>query len=248
MKTIATLAVVAFVLLAYYAGGFFGSKTVLFYNDTGSVKYVPYADGKAGSSATVIVPAVDQDGNGVATMLVVQSVPGSGKALVNIDKLIFWADTQDSIRTARDVAQQYLNANTSAYDLIYTIKANASVIEGPSAGAALAVATLAALEGWHPNQSVMITGTINPEGRIGPVGEALAKARAAKQIGAVLFLVPPGQSTETKYQPQKTCRMFGASEVCRIENVPHRINIAEDAGIDVVEVSTIGDAVRYFKG
>ncbi|MBM3303462.1 MAG: hypothetical protein FJY76_00030 [Candidatus Aenigmarchaeota archaeon] len=245
MKTIAAIAVMAFVLLAFFAGGLFSPKTVLVYNSTDSLRYQDIS-GAEGMTATVIVPAVDEEGNGVATLLVVQAKPGSGNTLVNIDRLIFWADTQDSIRTAKSVAQKYTGVNASAYDIIYSIRANASVVEGPSAGGALAVVTIAALEGKQPNQSVMVTGTINPDGSIGPIGEALAKARAAKQIGAQLFLVPLGQSVEVKYESQKTCRMFGASEVCRVETVPRRTNIAEAAGIDIIEVSTIGDAVRYF--
>ena len=248
MKTLAAIAVVAFVLVAYYAGGLFGSRTVLVYNSTGTVAYEPYRENMTGGSASVIVPAVDQDGNGVPTVLLVQLVPGTGKILVNIDRLIFWADTQDSIRTAKEVAQLYLNMDETRYDIIYTIKANASVIEGPSAGGALTIATIAALQGRQPNRSVMMTGTITPDGRIGPIGEALAKARAAKQIGAQLFVVPRGQSIETRYDAEKKCSQFGATEVCRVENVPHQINIEEEAGIDVVEASTIGDAVAYFLG
>jgi len=248
MKTIAVIAVVAFVFAAYYAGSFFSPRAVIVYNTTEGLNYKTGEAGGEGFTATIIVPAVDEDGNGVATMLVVQVEPGSGSTLVNIGKLIFWTDTQDSIRTAKDVAQKYVGVNASAYDITYSIMANASVIEGPSAGGALAVATVAALEGRQPNLSVMMTGTINPDGRIGPIGEQLAKAKAARQIGAQLFLVPSGQSFETKYVQEKSCRNFGASQVCTTENVPHKTNIAEAAGIDVVEVSTIGDAVRYFMG
>ena len=64
----------------------------------------------------------------------------------------------------------------SEYDLVYTIKANATVIEGASAGAALAVATVAALTGKELNSSVMMTGTINHDGTIGPVGGIFEKA------------------------------------------------------------------------
>lgn len=248
MKVVASLAVMAFVLAAYYAGGFFGSKTAVIYmNSTDVLSYAQ--DGVySGRTARVIVPAVDQDGVGVQTLLVVSIVPGSGRTLVDIDRLIFWADTQDSIRTARDVAQRHLNVNASPYDIIYTIRANASVIEGPSAGAALTVATISALGGRQPNMSVMMTGTITPDGRIGPIGDVIAKANAARQIGAVLFLVPRGQSVETRYVQENRCSRFGASEVCRMENVARRVDVASESGISVAEVTTIGDAVRYFLG
>jgi uncharacterized protein len=249
MRNIAVLTAMVFVIMAYYAGGILSSRTVLVYSgpESARVLFEPYNFSDA-KTATIIVPAVDEDGNGVPTYLIVQALPGSGKALVNIDKLIFWADTQSSMRTARDVAQKYTGIDLSGYDIIYNIKANASVIEGPSAGAALTVATIAALYGKTPRIDVMMTGTISDDGAVGPIGEAMAKARAAKQIGARLFLEPKGQSVETKTIPEKTCSQFGASEVCRIENVAKSFNITREVGIDVMEIEKVGDAVKYFIG
>jgi uncharacterized protein len=196
--------------------------------------------------ASLRMPAVDSDGNGVVTMLDVQMLEGSGRALANIDKLLFWTDTQTSIRTARAVAEEVTKKDMLQYDLVYTIRANASVIEGPSAGAALTIATIAALQGKSINQSVMITGTINLDGTIGPVGEVFAKAKAAKQIGAQLFLVPEYQSMEVTYSSQKRCDQVGWSQICTIEQVPEKVDISKEAGIAVIEVKSVQDALPYF--
>ena len=248
MKLIASIVVVAFVLLAFFAGGFFSPNKTVIYNTNGAVNYVSPAINGTGRSAMVILPAVDDNGTGVATQLIVQLLPGTGRVLVNIDRLIFWTDTQDSIRIAEEVAVGYTRENASMYDFIYTIKANASVIQGPSAGGALAVATIAALRGVQPNASVMMTGTISPDGRIGPIGEAMAKAKAAKDIGAELFIVPEGQSVDVNYQQVQRCSKFGARDICRNESVAVRTDIGDATGIRVVEATTIGDALRYFLG
>ena len=198
------------------------------------------------SMASIFMPAVDSEGRGVTTVLDVQILEGSGRALANIDKLLFWTDTQNSIRTARSVAEEITEKELSNYDLVYTIRANASVIEGPSAGAALTIATIAALENKAVNTSVMITGTINHDGTIGPVGEILQKAIAAKDIGAEVYLVPLAQSTQIKYTNKRYCEQIGWSEICTIEQIPEKIDVAEESGIDVIEVRTVEEALEYF--
>src|SRR3990170_6224392 len=123
------------------------------------------------SESMILLPAVDDEGNGLVTPLKVEVRAGNGRILTNIDKLLFWVDTQFSIRTAKSVAEDYTRINTSKFDLIYTIESSeATVIGGPSAGAALTVATIAALQNKSLNPNVMITGTIELDGSIGKVG------------------------------------------------------------------------------
>jgi uncharacterized protein len=169
------LALIIGLAVGAYIGGFLSSQTIYVYEHYPHI-YKPY-EGLGVSNvshASVMVPAVDQQGNGVVTILDVQAASGYERTLVNIDKLLFWTDTQNSIRTARFVAENITGVNLSNYDLIYTVKANATVIEGASAGAALTVATVAAIQGKEINTSVMMTGTINHDGTIGPVGEILS--------------------------------------------------------------------------
>lgn len=249
MKT-RILAMIIGIVIGAYVGGFLTSETITYYNITQHVvSFEPYTElmnGTNVSAARVIVPAVDQDGNGVATILDVQVVRGERRALVNIDKLLFWTDTQDSIRKARSVAENITGADLSKYDIIYTITANASVIEGPSAGGALTVATIAALERKQVNLSVMMTGAMDHDGSIGKVGEIAAKAKAAKDIGAELFIVPAGQSVETVYDSEEVCEKIGWTRICRIERTPRQINVAEEVGIHILEARNIVDVLPYF--
>jgi len=192
------------------------------------------------------LPAVDNEGNGVITLLRVEITPGTGKVLTDINNLFFWVDTQNSIRTAQRVAQSITGIDLSKYDLTYSVETNASLIGGPSAGAALTVATIAAAQNKTINENVMITGTINSDGSIGPVGEVLAKAKAAKDVGAKIFLVPEGQATQSYYNPVQKCDQIGSFNYCTIEYQQEKVDINKDAAINVKEVSNIKEAMPYF--
>ena len=133
----------------------------------------------------------------------------------------------------------------SEYDLVYTIFANASVITGPSAGASLAVATIAALEGKEVNPRVMMTGNINHRGEIGHVGQIKEKAKAAQDVGVDMFLVPPGQSKTLSYTTERSCETIDDTEFCTIETVQEEINIADELIITIKEVSNIHEALEY---
>ena len=193
------------------------------------------------------LPAVDSEGNGVVTLLSVEATKGTGRTLVDIENVLFWADTQHSIRRARLVAGNITAKNLNDYDFVYSVSAkNASVIGGPSAGAALAVATISAIEGKKVKDDVMITGTINHDGTLGPVSGILEKAKAAKSGGASIFIVPLLQSGDVVYETEEYCENFGSAEVCTTETRPKKVNVAEEAGLEVIEVSSIQDALEHF--
>lgn len=195
--------------------------------------------------AEINLVAVDQDGNGVTTPLYVGVEPGNGKVLTNIEKLLFWIDTQYSIQTAKNVAENITEIDTDNLDITYSLTSDASLIGGPSAGAALTVATIAALEDKRIREDVIITGTINPDGTIGQVGGILEKAEIAKEVGAKIFLVPYGQSTETTLKPKQTCTRRLGFIFCETTYTAETINIGEKANISVVEVKDVESAMKF---
>ncbi|MEM5820405.1 MAG: S16 family serine protease [Candidatus Aenigmatarchaeota archaeon] len=190
--------------------------------------------------------AVDENGNGVITKLIVEVKNGSGKILVNIENLLFWIDTQNSIRIAKNLAEKITKINTSNLDIIYTIEANASIIGGPSAGSAITIATIAALTQKEFKKDVVITGTIDENGNIGRVGAIKEKCLAAKNYGAKICLVPKGQSIEFELIPKRDCTRIGNFEFCRITFETKEIDISKEIGIKVIEVYNIEDALKYF--
>ncbi len=200
---------------------------------------------KTGSFATMLVPAVNEKGAGLVTNLTVQVKPGEGRSLVDINSIFFWVDTQNSIRIAKKVAEEFTGVELSRYDIEYSIATNASAVEGPSAGAALAVTTIAALEGKRLRPDVMITGTINPDGSIGQVGEILSKAEAAKMFNATTFLIPAGQSVFVSRGYEKRCKDYILYKTCASMWETKSANISEQIGIAVIEVKNVEEALRY---
>jgi len=240
-------------LLVVILLGFFFHPYLFLPTETGITKLVEVIPTKirplpfnVTHARSMYVPAVDAEGRGVLTLLKVEVKPGYGRTLVNIDQLYFWVDTQHSIRIAKQLAQQITGVDVSNIDLVYTIETNASIIGGESAGAAIAVATIALLQNKTINPRVMMTGTIDEEGRIGKVGAVLAKAIVARDAGMELFLVPEGQAVQTYYEAVEECRQIGPITYCTTDYVPRRIDISEQVGIEVKEVVTIEDALNYY--
>ncbi|MBI4015999.1 MAG: hypothetical protein HY362_04750 [Candidatus Aenigmarchaeota archaeon] len=197
-------------------------------------------------TATINLPAVDNAGNGVVSALVVEVKTGSGKVLTDIDKLLFWTDTQQSIQTARDVAAKKTGADLSKLDIVYGLRTDkATVVGGPSAGAALTVATIAALEGKQLKKDIIITGTIETDGSVGRVGGILEKAGAAKAVGAKLFLVPKGEGIQTYVKPEENCTRQLGLLICETTYKKITVSVGESLGIDIKEVSNIDEAVDY---
>jgi len=102
-------------------------------------------------------------------------------------------DTQISTRFAKEIACKHSKEDCSTYDFFYTIRADSPIIGGPSAGAAIAVLTLAELEGLQIQKNTAITGTINSGGFIGPVGGVVEKIDVAANQGILRVLVPKGE-------------------------------------------------------
>lgn len=251
------LAVSLLLVIAFFSGiimgNFFSGEKAVVYNVTVPQKtgitmsfdYERLLNTNASSTVTVRIPAVDKDDTGVVTLMTVQVLPGSGRILTNIDRLLFWVDTQNSIRRATMVAENVTGKNMSNYDIVYTITANASVIGGPSAGAAITIATIAAIENKTINHSVMITGSVNHDGTIGPVGGIFEKAVASKDVGAQTLLVPLTQSVQVVYKTREYCEKIGWTDFCTSETYPIKIDIERDVGIDVEEVIDIWEAAEY---
>lgn len=206
-----------------------------------------YAELQEERAVSMIMPAVDSEGNGVAGTLFTTVKPGSGKILLDTSSVLNYLDTQLSGRIAARAAGSYAKINLSNIDIIYTIRVNASIVEGPSAGASMAIAVLLALNN-ATDGNIAMTGTINPDGTIGQVGSIIEKAAAAKQHGASLFLVPKGQSQAEQTKREKVCNNVGSLKVCKINYNKQAIDIGPHVGIEVREVANIEEAYSYFTG
>jgi len=94
---------------------------------------------------------------------------GSGRVFLDTSPLTK-IDTQISTRYAKEIACSYFDLDCDKYDFIYTIRAQSSIIGGPSAGAAIAALTTVAVMDIDYDETVAISGTINSGGIVGQVG------------------------------------------------------------------------------
>ncbi len=128
---------------------------------------------------------------------------GSGRVFVATEPLA-QLDMQGSARLAARVAASTLGLDWRDYDYLITFRSPSSVIGGPSAGAVMSLALTTALQHlsdpanpWELDSRVAATGTINPDGTIGPVGGIPEKAQGAYDAGIRLFLYPAGMEVAT---------------------------------------------------
>lgn len=206
-------------------------------------------DSVARNGTIVRVPAVDTEGRGLVGMFEVEAVPGTGKTLTNIDHILFFVETQYSIQSAKSVAANVTGLDINRYNIVYDVETrggNSTVVSGPSAGAALAIATIAELQGMELNPDVMITGSIKPDGTIGKVGGVPEKLRAAREAGAKVFLVPAGQGLKDSFRVDKQCEKVGGLNVCRTSYVEVPSIASDEFGVIVREVADVREALKYF--
>jgi len=208
-------------------------------------------------NVTVYAPAVASTPTGyvgvISTITVTIQSNGSGRVFVDTLPLTE-VDMQGSARLAVKVASALVendkncNVDPSTYDYFFVVRTASPIIGGPSAGAIMTVATISLLEDWKMDNTTVMTGMINPDGSIGPIGGIPQKIDAAYSVGATHFLIPHGQGTYTDYQ-EKIEYINGWPITVRI---PITVNIAdyamEEYGMTVTEVADIYEALHNFTG
>ena len=203
-----------------------------------------------GISCANIVAVRSDDHFGVIGKVLVELKEGDGDVLVNTNPFVE-PTTQYSVREAVKVAESFTNIHTLNKDIIISFDINGTLIGGPSAGAAIAAATIGAIEGNEVRQDAVITGTIEEGGYIGQVGGVFDKAVAAEKNGIKLFLVPEGQKKMIYYEQkieEREIEILGIRiSIPKIYYVEKEVDLGEymEGKMEVEEVSTIDDVVDY---
>ena len=226
----------------------FATLTGEIYEGTVSLEY---------RNVTVYAPAVARTDDGyigvISTITVTIQNKGSGRVFVDTLPLT-QIDMQGSARLAVKVASSLIKnddnceINPSEYDFFFVVRTSAPIIGGPSAGATITVAAVSLLENWTIDNKTVMTGMINPDGSIGPVGGIVQKIDAAYSVGATRFLIPKGQGTYTETITETT-EENGLIKIIT-QQVTRQVSdyALENYGIEVVEVEDINDALLYFTG
>lgn len=97
--------------------------------------------------------------------------------------------TKDSLFNAASVVRMITGENISDYD-IHVNAVGGGRIDGPSAGAAIVVAIISAIQNKEVRQDVAITGEISIRGKIKAVGGMNEKIYGAQQAGMKKVLIP----------------------------------------------------------
>ncbi len=235
--------VIALVFILGMVFGIFGTLIIV---SPPQRQLVPLPSGT--SEASVNILAVKQLGEqGVMSKAEVEIRDGKGRILFNTNPFVE-PDTQYSVELAAKIAEQYTQKSLAGKDVIYSVSGvDAQLIGGPSAGAAMAAATIAAILGKKIKSNAAITGTIEPTGLIGEVSGIMEKATAAGEAGIKLLLVPKGESVLVYYEQQIVEERQGAWVVQTINYVPKALDLVEYAqekwGMEVKEVGNIEEVV-----
>lgn len=198
----------------------------------------------SGFSLSLALPAASPDGQGALATFFVRAVNGSGKSFFEVSPQspVANPEVQASLKVAEGVARQLAGNDGKDKDLYYSFSADSDSLGGNSAGAAAAVAMLAALKGQPLNAGALLTGSLSSEGKIGVVGEILPKARAAKAAGYSLLLVPPGERVQTEEREACKTETIGGQPYRTCTRQPVAVDVEAETGIRVVEVSRVLEA------
>lgn len=106
-------------------------------------------------------------------------------------------------------------------------------IDGPSAGALFAAGMMAAMAGIPVRPEVTMTGIVNPDGTVGPVGGIPNKFRAAVKAGKKILGYPVGQRYSVDLATQKVVDLH---------------EFAKENGVQVMEIRSVDDAFTLLTG
>jgi len=178
-----------------------------------------------------------------ATVIVTE---GNGHVFVDTQPYT-QVDLQGSARMATLIASDITGIDPTRHDFYFIIEVTSPIVSGPSAGAALTVAAIADIEDWQLIDGVVMTGMINPDGSIGPVGGIPYKLDAAAQHGTSLFIVPEGQINVVITENT----IVRKGDIVAVEEKTIKVDLVErgqELDVEVVEAITIEDAVELFTG
>lgn len=110
----------------------------------------------------------------------------------------------------------------------YSLK---EAIDGPSAGGLLSAASLASIRGMPVLPRTTMTGTVLPDGSVGPVSGISDKIRGAHAAGYTRVLVPIGPSTDL-----------------RTGKPVDLVALGQSLGVEVIPVSDVPEAFSHLTG
>ncbi len=187
---------------------------------------------------------VVEEGNMINISAEIRS--GEGRVLVQT-KPLMGTVFQDAANTAVYVAQNKTGMQLSRSDVIFSIESQKEIpsVDGPSAGALMTLLVTSALEKKELKNDITLTGTIDQYGHVGAIGGIVEKAKAAKESGKTLFLLPRENSKLVQYI-EKTRQRAGLTITRKVpETIDAKQYIEANIGIKVEYVDNIDEILKY---
>ncbi len=255
-KTLTILFVLSLAMNVFLLAALSGSGSVI--QEAGmppiaTATVLPAGAGAASMQAPVTLQKIEITGigpfaanrmveEGAMVNVSVEVVPGKGRVLVQTTPLMGIV-FQDAANHAVDLAAGRSHTDLEKSDIIFSIQTpdEVSEIDGPSAGALMTALLLSVLENFALNESVTVTGTIDEEGNIGPVGGILEKAGAAAASGKTLLILPAKNNNiiERREETGIFCGLRIARQ--RPTVIDTRGYVEEHCGIRVKYAETLDD-------
>ena len=153
---------------------------------------------------------------------------------------------QDAANTAVIAAENYTGIDLSGSDVIFSVEASSKVpeVDGPSAGALMTTLIIAALKNISLPPDITMTGTISSNGHVGKIGGVIEKAKAAKESGKRIFILPRENSQLIRYEEVR--RQVGYITIIRQNPVVEDAKeyIEKNIGIHVEYADSIDDIMK----
>ena len=121
---------------------------------------------------------------------------------------------KDSVFNAASVVRKLTGKDLADYDVHVNIVGGGN-IDGPSAGTAILLAIISAIEARPIRQNVAVTGEISIQGKIKPVGGVFEKIYGARQAGIKDVFVPKDNAKDVP----KDCGSVQVTIADRVEDI-----------------------------
>lgn len=123
-----------------------------------------------------------------------------------------------SVENVLTILSNIFDIDCKNYDIHVNIPGG-SLVDGPSAGIAIATAIYSAIKDMKVNNKVAMTGEVGLLGGVKPIGGVRAKIIGAKKAGASKVIIPKENWSEGLLE-------VGGIEICPVENIKEVFNMA----------------------
>jgi ATP-dependent Lon protease len=163
-----------------------------------SSRLVPYVTVKANQSAEIgKILGLGVSGF-LGSVLEIEAIAftakGKGRGTLRFNETA-GSMAKDSVFNAASVVRQLTGKEIADYDLHVNVIGGGN-LDGPSAGLAMVLALISAMEGMPLRQDVAVTGEISLQGKVKPVGGIQEKIYGAMQAQVKRVLVPMENARE----------------------------------------------------